>query len=71
MLFGRFIPIYAMLKVGGMFSQQETLPPGQGTLRTASVTFTVYITLFLVIVTVLLFLPVIAMGPLAQIVGGG
>ncbi len=71
MLFGRFVPIYAMLKVGGMFSQQETLPPGQGTLRTASVTFTVYITLFLVIVTVLLFLPVIAMGPLSQIVGGG
>ena len=71
MLFGRFVPIYAMLKVGGMFAQQPTLPPGSGTLKTASVTFTVYITLFLVIVTVLLFLPVIAMGPLAQIVGGG
>ncbi len=70
MLFGRFVPIYAMLKVGGMFSEQAPLPPGHGTLQTASLTFTVYITLFLVIVTVLLFLPVIAMGPLAQIVGG-
>jgi potassium-transporting ATPase potassium-binding subunit len=71
MLFGRFLPIFAMLKVGGMFSEQPLLPPGHGTLKTASVTFTIYITLFLIIVTVLLFLPVIAMGPLSQILGGG
>jgi len=70
MLVGRFVPIWAMLKVGGMFSEQETLPPGPGTLRTASMTFTIYITLFLIIVSVLLFLPVIALGPLAQILGG-
>ncbi len=71
MLVGRFVPIYAMLRIGGMFSEQPSLPPGPGTLKTASATFTIYITLFLIIVTVLLFLPVIAMGPLAQIVGGG
>ena len=70
MLVGRYVPIWAMLKVGGMFSEQEVLPPGPGTLRTASGTFTIYITLFLLIVSVLLFLPVIALGPLAQIVGG-
>ena len=70
MLLGRFVPIFAMLKVGGMFSEESVLPPGPGTLRTASATFTVYITLFLIIVSVLLFLPVIALGPLAQIVGG-
>jgi len=70
MLVGRFVPLWAMLKVGGLFSDQEVLPPGPGTLRTASTTFTVYITLFLVIVSVLLFLPVIALGPLAQILGG-
>ena len=70
MLIGRFVPIWAMLKVGGMFSEQDVLPPGPGTLRTASATFTIYITLFLVIVSVLLFLPVIALGPLAQILGG-
>jgi len=68
MLVGRFVPIWAMLKIGGMFSEQEVQPPGPGTLRTASATFTIYITLFLIIVSVLLFLPVIALGPLAQIV---
>ncbi len=67
MLVGRYAPIFAMLKVGEIFARQRTLPAGPGTLRTASGTFTIYLTLFLIIVTTLLFLPVIAMGPLAQI----
>ena len=67
MLVGRYAPIYAMLKVGEIFARQRTLPAGPGTLRTASGTFTIYLTLFLIIVTTLLFLPVMAMGPLAQI----
>ncbi len=67
MLVGRYVPIFAMLKVGEIFARQRTLPAGPGTLRTASGTFTIYLTLFLIIVTTLLFLPVIAMGPLAQI----
>lgn len=70
MLVGRFVPIWAMLKVADLFSHQEVLPAGAGTLRTASATFTIYLTLFLIITTTLLFLPVIAMGPLAQIWGG-
>jgi len=70
MLVGRFVPILAMLMVADLFSKQEALPPSAGTLRTASGTFTIYLTLFLVITTALLFLPVIAMGPLAQIFGG-
>lgn len=70
MLVGRFVPIWAMLKVADLFSHQDVLPAGVGTLRTASATFTIYLTLFLIITTALLFLPVIAMGPLAQIFGG-
>jgi len=70
MLVGRFFPIWAMLKVADLFSHQEVLPAGAGTLRTASGTFTIYLTLFLIITTALLFLPVMAMGPLAQIFGG-
>jgi potassium-transporting ATPase potassium-binding subunit len=67
MLLGRFIPIWAMLQVGGLFASQSEKPPGPGTLRTASATFTIYLTLILVIVSALLFLPVLAMGPLAEI----
>jgi potassium-transporting ATPase potassium-binding subunit len=67
MLVGRFVPIWAMLQVGGLFASQEELPPGPGTLRTASATFTVYLTMILIIISALLFLPVLALGPLAQI----
>ncbi len=70
MLIGRFVPFWAMLKVADLFSKQEALPPSSGTLRTASGTFTIYLTLFLIITSALLFLPVLALGPLAQIVGG-
>jgi len=69
MLVGRFVPIWAMLQVGGLFASQDVLPPGPGTLRTASATFTIYLTMILIIVSALLFLPVLALGPLAQIVG--
>jgi K+-transporting ATPase ATPase A chain len=67
MLVGRFVPIWVMIKIGGIFAEQDILPPGPGTLRTASSTFSIYLTLFLVITTALIFLPVLALGPLAQI----
>jgi potassium-transporting ATPase potassium-binding subunit len=68
MLVGRFVPIWAMLQIGGLFASQSERPPSSGTLHTASATFTIYLTLILVIVSTLLFLPVLAMGPLAQII---
>lgn len=70
MLCGRFIPILVMVKIGGLFSEQETVPPGPGTLRTTSATFALYLTLFVIITTALIFLPVMTLGPLSQIVGG-
>jgi len=70
MLVGRFVPIWAMLKVSEQFARQDALPASAGTLRTASVTYSLYLALFLIITTALIFLPVMALGPLAQIVGG-
>ena len=67
MLVGRFVPIWAMLQIGGLFAEQSERPPGPGTLRTSSATFTIYLTMILVIISALLFLPVLALGPLAQI----
>jgi potassium-transporting ATPase potassium-binding subunit len=69
MLVGRFVPIWAMLQIGGLFSSEEEMPPGSGTLRTASATFTIYLTVILIIISALFFLPVLALGPLAQITG--
>jgi potassium-transporting ATPase potassium-binding subunit len=66
MLFGRFVPMVAMLAIGGALARQPEIPSGPGTLKTSSVTFTLYLVGFLLIVTGLLFLPVLAMGPFAQ-----
>jgi potassium-transporting ATPase potassium-binding subunit len=71
MLVGRYLPIFAMLKIGELFARQDAQPPNPGTLKTATATYSLYLTLFLIITTALIFLPVIALGPLAQIVGGG
>jgi potassium-transporting ATPase potassium-binding subunit len=67
MLLGRFLPMLAMLQIGSIFSKQDELPPGSGTLYTRGLTYTLYLVLMTIIVSALLFLPIIAMGPLAQI----
>lgn len=69
MLVGRYLPIIAMLAIGGGLARQETLPPSSGTMKTQSVTFTLYLVIFLIVVTGLLFLPVLALGPFSQGVG--
>jgi potassium-transporting ATPase potassium-binding subunit len=66
MLIGRYLPIVAMLAVGGSLARQAPNPPGPGTLKTESVTFTTYLTVFLLVITGLLFLPVLALGPFSQ-----
>ena len=66
MLIGRFVPMIAMLAIGSLFAQQDTLPTTPGTLRTNSATFTVYLTLMVIIISGFLFLPVLAIGPFAQ-----
>lgn len=69
MVAGRFLPILGMLVIAGRFAEQDTQPAGAGTLRTQSLTFTFYLALILIVVTALLFLPVLALGPLSQIGG--
>jgi potassium-transporting ATPase potassium-binding subunit len=63
MLVGRFVPIICMLAIGGALARQPSLPPSPGTLKTSSATFTLYLVGFVLIVTGLLFLPILAMGP--------
>src|SRR5262249_35238357 len=66
MLFGRYFPILAMLAIAGSLARQAPSPPGPVTLKTESATFTVYLIAFILVVTGLLFLPVLALGPFAQ-----
>ena len=66
MLFSRYLPMVAMLAIGGSLARQTPLPPGPGTIKTESGTFTLYLIAFILIVTGLLFLPVLALGPFGQ-----
>ncbi|MGI0140663.1 MAG: potassium-transporting ATPase subunit KdpA [Thermoplasmata archaeon] len=66
MLVGRFFPMLAMLALGSIFAQQEYVPQSTGTLKTNSMTFTLYLALLVIVISGLLFLPVLALGPLAQ-----
>ncbi len=67
MLLGRYFPILAMLAIAGSLASQRATPPGPGTLKTQSYTFTIFLILFLIIVAGLLFLPVLALGPFSQV----
>ncbi len=66
MLFGRFLPIVFVLALAGSLAKQRPVPESAGTLKTYQPLFIgmlVGVTLILVALT---FLPVLALGPLAE-----
>jgi K+-transporting ATPase ATPase A chain len=66
MLFGRYLPILAMVAMAASLGIKKAAPFGLGTLRDDTVTFGVLLLGTVVIVGALLFLPVAALGPLAE-----
>jgi potassium-transporting ATPase potassium-binding subunit len=68
MTFGRFVPMLAMLALAGSLGPRRVAPPGLGTLRTDTPTFTVFLIGFVLIVAVLTFLSLLFLAPLAQAV---
>ena len=69
MLFGRYLPIIAPLAMAAFLGQKKSAPFGLGTLRTDTVTFGVLLLGVILIVGALLFLPVAALGPIAEHLG--
>jgi K+-transporting ATPase ATPase A chain len=66
MLFGRFVPILAVLALAGALAARRTTPAGLGTLRTDTPTFIVFLIAFVIIFALLNFLAALFLGPLAQ-----
>jgi K+-transporting ATPase ATPase A chain len=66
MLFGRFVPILAVLALAGALAARRTTPAGLGTLRTDTPTFVVFLVAFVIIFALLNFLAALFLGPLAQ-----
>jgi K+-transporting ATPase ATPase A chain len=66
MLFSRFLPIVAPIAMAASLGAKKTSPFGPGTLRDNTLTFGFLLFGTIVIIGALLFLPVAALGPLAE-----
>ena len=69
MLFSRFLPIIAPLAMAAFLGAKKSSPFGLGTLRDDSLTFGFLLLGTILIVGALLFLPVAALGPVAEHLG--
>ena len=66
MLFGRFVPLLAVLAIAGSLAGKRVAPAGAGTLRTDSPTFVVVLIGVIVLVALLTFVPALLLGPVVQ-----
>ena len=66
MVIGRFVPAVAMLAMAGSLAQKKKVPPSSGTLPTASITFSIWTILVILIIGALTFFPLFAMGPIVE-----
>ncbi|WP_149203148.1 potassium-transporting ATPase subunit KdpA [Actinotalea subterranea] len=66
MLLGRFVPIALVLALAGRLASQGTVPAGEGTLPTHRPIFVGLLVAVTVVVVGLTFIPVLALGPIAE-----
>jgi K+-transporting ATPase ATPase A chain len=66
MALGRFIPILAVLCLGGSLAAQRKVPETAGTLPTTGPLFATMLTGTVVLVAALTFIPALALGPIAE-----
>jgi K+-transporting ATPase ATPase A chain len=69
MLFSRYLPIVAPIAMAAFLGEKKSSPFGLGTLRDDTVTFGILLLGTILIIGALLFLPVAALGPLAEHLG--
>jgi K+-transporting ATPase ATPase A chain len=66
MLVGRFVPILAVLQITASLSLKKIAPESLGTFPTSGGSFVLLLTGVVIIIGALTFLPVLALGPLAE-----
>jgi K+-transporting ATPase ATPase A chain len=69
MLFSRFLPIVAPIAMAAYLGAKKSAPFGLGTLRDDGATFGLLLLGTILIIGALLFLPIAALGPLAEHLG--
>ncbi|HVV18559.1 MAG TPA: potassium-transporting ATPase subunit KdpA [Pseudonocardiaceae bacterium] len=68
MAFGRFVPIIAVLCLAGGLASQKKVPETAGTLPTTGPLFASMVTFTIVLVAAIVFIPALALGPIAEAV---
>jgi potassium-transporting ATPase potassium-binding subunit len=66
MMFGRFLPLLAVLAIAGSLAGKKVTPAGAGTFRTDSPTFVVVLVGVIVLIALLTFVPALLLGPVVQ-----
>ncbi|MFC7494349.1 MULTISPECIES: potassium-transporting ATPase subunit KdpA [unclassified Nocardioides] len=66
MLIGRFLPMVLVLALAGRFAAQQQLPPSAGTLPTTKPLFVALLSGVALVVVGLTYVPVLALGPIAE-----
>ncbi len=66
MLFGRFVPIVAMLALAGALARQGRRPVTSGTMPTHSASFAGFLLAIILVVAGLTYFPSLALGPIAE-----
>ncbi|OCK14973.1 potassium-transporting ATPase subunit KdpA [Cutibacterium avidum] len=66
MLLGRFVPIILVLALAGALAEREPVPVTAGTLPTHNALFITLVVFTAILVTALVFFPVLTLGPLAE-----
>ncbi|HEY1571343.1 MAG TPA: potassium-transporting ATPase subunit KdpA [Pseudonocardiaceae bacterium] len=68
MLVGRFVPIVAVLCLAGALARQKKVAATAGTLPTSGPLFATMVTFTIVLVAAIVFVPALALGPIAEAV---
>jgi len=71
MMAGRYIPILAVLAIGGAMVGRRVAPEGAGTFRTDTPTFMVLLIGVVLLVALLTFVPALLLGPVVQALSDG
>ncbi|MFW5986169.1 MAG: potassium-transporting ATPase subunit KdpA [Halanaerobiales bacterium] len=70
-LLGRYLPILGQLLIAGYLAKKKIRPETEGTLNVESLSFLVLFVGVMVIIGGLIFMPALAVGPIAEMLGGG
>jgi K+-transporting ATPase ATPase A chain len=66
MALGRFIPIFAVIRIAGQLGMKRTIPESLGTFPTHGMSFVLLLAGVVIIVGALTFVPILALGPVAE-----